>query len=154
MGTGRPGTCRSPPAGTTLPPCNDGGSSAGGRVVGRGRSTGRRHERPHRPHELGPRLFRRGRWWAADLRPWGGGRITLRNPRELGGPDKGGRTGLRDVAEKWKWAYVEWAQGRMRTRLLGMRDDSGTLEGAGEAWIEHRETIVEHNTWLSNRGAI
>src|SRR5690606_3541679 len=154
MGTGRPGTCRSPPAASTLPPCNDGWTSAGGHAVGRGRSTGRRHERPHRPHELGPRLFRRGRWWAADLRPWGGGRVTLRDPRARGWPRKGERTEHRDIAEKWKWAYVEWAQGRVRSRLLGIHDDTRTLEEAGEAWLRHRETVVANSTWQSNRGAI
>src|SRR5690606_38475834 len=130
MGTGRPGTCRWRPAGTTLPPCNDGGTSAGGHAVGRGRSTGRRHERPHRPHELGPRLFRRGRWWAADLRPWGGGRVTLRDPRARGWPRKGERTEHRDIAEKWKWAYVEYAQSEARARQLGIRDDQRTLGDA------------------------
>lgn len=122
--------------------------------MGRGRSTGRRHERPHRPHELGPRLFRRGRWWAADLRPWGGGRVTLRDPRARGWPRKGERTELRDVAEKWKWTYVEYAQSEARARQLGIRDDQRTLGDAADQWLRHRERVVSANTWKGSRGAI
>src|SRR4051794_4788679 len=32
-----------------------------------------RVQRRHAPRKLGPRLEHRGRYWVADLRPWGGG---------------------------------------------------------------------------------
>ena len=52
-----------------------------------------------KPAELGPRVYRKGRWWQVDLRPWRYGRPTMRNPKHPGWPDTGERTELQDVAE-------------------------------------------------------
>ena len=72
--------------------------------------------RPDRPHELGPSLFRRRRWWAADLRPWGGGRMTLRDPGADGWPDDGARTDDLETAGRWMWAYVGYYRGERKRR--------------------------------------
>jgi len=64
-------------------------------------------QRRHRPFELGPRIYRRGCYWHGDFRPWGGTRCTLRNPDSPDWPDKGPRTIHQDIADHWRWNYVD-----------------------------------------------
>lgn len=107
--------------------------------MGRDSRGGAREHRPHRPHELGPRIVWRGRWAAADLRPWGGGRVTLRNPSARGWPDRGGRTEDEETARRWSWAYVDlYREGRKREQL-GLRAKSRPIGPLREKWIAHRE---------------
>lgn len=120
--------------------------------MGRGASRKRR-ERPHRPNELGPRLIKRGRWYAADLRPWAGGRTTLRDPNAQGWPEKGERTESLQVAEKWRWAYVSHLSGIRERRQLGIPDTSKKLRKALDEWLRYRETQVADATWRGNRTA-
>lgn len=126
--------------------------------MGRGRTGGRRHERPHKPHELGPRIFARGRWLAADLRPWGGGRPTLRNPRHRDWPDDGERLEdtpeNREIAARWVWAYVDAARDGVRRRIRGERPPGRPLSEATDAWLRHRERSVEDNTYRSNAAVV
>lgn len=110
-------------------------------------------QRPHRPHELGPRLFRRGSWWAADLRPWEGGRVTLRDPDAVGWPDAGQRTRERAAADRWRWSYVEHLEELARRARLGLPPlrRFRTLGEARDRYLRHRETAVEPNTVASDR---
>lgn len=100
---------------------------------------GRNDQRPHRPHELGPRVFRRGRWFAADLRPWDGGRPTLRNPSARGWPDRGSRTEDSETARRWAWAYVDHYRDEQKRKHLGLSQKSRPLGPAALEWIRHRE---------------
>jgi integrase len=111
-----------------------------GRAVTLSRSK-RRAQRAHRPHDLGPRLEQRGQWWTVDLRPWGGSRYTpLRNPKDAGWPARGGRTDSQDVAERWKWAYVDRVADDRKREHLGRRPRGRALNDAVEAFLEARET--------------
>lgn len=115
--------------------------------------TGGRRERPHRPHELGPRIFSRGRWKAADLRPWGGGRPTLRNPSARGWPKRGSRTEDDETARRWSWAYVDTLRARAKQHHLGLPDDPGTLAEARDGWLDHQSLHVADKTWEGGRTA-
>lgn len=115
---------------------------------------GKRNQRPHRPHELGPRLFRRGRWWAIDMRPWDLGRPTVRNPSDLGWPDRGQRTEDRDIADRWRWAYVDYARDRQRRRALNLPPPPRKLEAAAGEYLRHREKHRAPNTVATDRTAI
>jgi integrase len=106
--------------------------------VGRGKQGGRR-ERPHRPHELGPRIFRRGRWFCADLRPWDGGRPTLRNPGARGWPDRGSRTEDEETARRWSWKYVDLLRDERKRADLGLRKRERPIGPLADAWHRDRE---------------
>lgn len=115
--------------------------------MGRGR---KQKQREHKPHEIGPRLFRRGRWYGADLRPWSGKRVTLRNPKSPGWPDKGERTDVLEVAEKWRWHYVSELTDQSRRSLLGLPAKGRRLAQALDDWLEHREHTVDVRTWQAS----
>lgn len=108
--------------------------------MGRGRG-GAREQRPHRPHELGPRIFDRGRWKAADLRPWGGGRVTVRDPRAPGWPKRGDRTEDEETARRWAWAYVDLHRGAAKRDHLGLGGDSPRLDEAIKRYLRHSERM-------------
>lgn len=95
-------------------------------------------QRPHKPNELGPAIFRRGRWWAADLRPWGGGRNTLRDPKHARWPRAGDRTEERDVADRWKWEYVSDLRGERRRKHLGLDAKPRPLAERVTDYLDHR----------------
>jgi hypothetical protein len=111
-------------------------------------------QRAHRPLELGPRLFRRGRWWAADLRYLGGARVTLRNPKAQGWPDRGERTTERDVAERWRWAYVDRLEDTAHRRQLGRRARSTSIVESVDNFLTHRELTVEPLTARNDETAL
>lgn len=98
-------------------------------------------QRPHKPTELGPRLFLRGRWYGADLRPWGGARITLRNPNAKGWPEAGERTENPEFAAEWAWAYVNLLKREEHDRIIGKKPAlaAPTLEEAKEPYLMRRE---------------
>lgn len=112
-----------------------------------------RRQRPHTPDTLGPRIFWRGRYAGVDLRPWGMGRVTMRDPDHPGWPDRGERTELPEVAEKWRWSYHEMALSGTRDRQLDI-PAAKTLEAARDEYIEHRERNVEPQTVSSDRYAV
>lgn len=112
-----------------------------------------RRQRPHTPDTLGPRIFWRGRYAGVDLRPWGMGRLTMRDPSHPGWPDRGERTEIAEVAEKWRWAYYDLARSGVRDRQLDI-PAAKTLEAARDEYIEHRERTVEPQTVQSDRYAI
>lgn len=108
----------------------------------------RRKQRPHRPHEIGPRIFWAGRWAGVDLRPWGMGRLTMRDPTSAGWPRRGKRTELREVAEQWLPAYIAL----VRDRSLGKRRPQ-RLDDALDAWLEYRRHRVAPGTLAGNETA-
>lgn len=115
---------------------------------------GSRH-RDRRPDIHGPRLFKRGRYYGADLRPFGGQRATLRNPSAKGWPTKGERTEALEVAEKWRWHYVSMLRGETTRKQLGLPPArKETLKDLSERWLAHREHTVEEKTWVSSRSAV
>lgn len=93
-----------------------------------------REQRPHRPHALGPRLFTRRGWWCADLRPWGGGRVTLRDPGAAGWPGAGERTRDEATARRWVLAYWELAEQAPTERV-----ERGDLERTTRSYLAHLE---------------
>ena len=112
-------------------------------------------ERPHRPHQLGPRVYRTNgsRWFRVDLRPWGGKRVAIRNPEAPGWPDRGERTESREIAEQWKWAYLALVRGEHRRRVMGLGPPPLPLGQAVERFLEHRSKTVERATWGVSRTA-
>lgn len=102
------------------------------------------------PVEDGPRLFKRGRWWAADLRPWGGKRPTLRDPKQ---PAHGPRTENKDTARRWAEQYVDRLRDATHRRERGI-PPALTLEQAAEQFLDQRQSTKEYNTVKGNRTAV
>lgn len=114
------------------------------------RGDARERHRPHRPHELGPRVYRRGRWWCADLRPWDAGRITLRNPSKRGWPARGERTEDEETARRWAWAYVDHFREESRRRQLGLIVEQRPIGKLREDWARWRE--LNGRSWKTIQG--
>lgn len=120
----------------------------------------KRRQREHRPQDLGPRVERRGRYWSADLRPWGGGRYTiLRDPKHSRWPAAGERTEDEDIARRWSWKYVDLQRDEKRRRLLGMRRIGEPVSDAAQRFLDERERdvergVVEYNTFKTVRTAV
>lgn len=103
---------------------------------------GAREQRPHLPHQLGPRVFKRGRYYACDLRPWGGGQPTLRNPRAVGWPAKGERTDDEELARRWAWRYVDRYREQAKREALGIAEPDELLIGdAVRRYLEASERV-------------
>lgn len=100
----------------------------------------------HHPHKHGPQVFRRGRYYAADLRPWKGGRPTLRDPGSQGWPHEGDKTEDEDEARRWAWRYVDALRGEQRARREGRPPKAETVAVARERYLRHRGRQVEMNT--------
>ncbi len=113
-----------------------------------------RRQREHRPHVLGPRIFTRGRWLAADLRPWGGKRTTLRDPSHPQWPRRGERTEEPEVARRWAWAYVDLLRGAIRRTQLKLPNDSKRLDVAVAEYLAHRANTVEPFTLRNDHSAL
>lgn len=110
--------------------------------AGRGRP---RHSRSYRE----PRLFYRRGWFAADLRPWGLGRPTLRDPNAPGWPDAGDRTDSETVARRWLPEYIASVRRiHMRQRVMPRR-----LVAAWNEFAQHRQTTIERSTQGQDRVA-
>ena len=110
-------------------------------------------QRAHKPWEIGPRIWRRGRWWAVDLRYCGQGRPTMRNPRHPHWPSSGERTEIQEVAERWRWSYLDLSRDQHRARVLGERAER-RLGTAIEEYAEHRARSVEPRTWAGDQTAL
>ena len=117
---------------------------------------GRTGKPTHRPHEHGPQVFRRGRWWAADLRPWNPAalgiaqRPTLRDPDHPAWPHEGKRTEFEDVARRWAWQYVDRLRADEHRRQTGRRARAPELGSAIDRYLRHREHTVEFRTWRAD----
>ena len=77
----------------------------------------------------------------------------MRDPRHPTWPRNGERTELRDVAERWKWLYVDWCHQKHRARTLGYADEQ-TFGPAMAAYLEHRSRTVEEATHANDRTAL
>lgn len=121
-----------------------------------GRERRKAPQRPHKPRELGPNLYRKraARSWYADLRPWGGGRQVLRDPATPGWPHRGRTTEDRAEADRWRWSYVELAEDRARRASTGLPPAPRTLGDAIDAYLLHRRSGVEAGTLKSNKTAL
>lgn len=115
-------------------------------------SKGGRRERSHRPHLLGPRIFFRGRFAGADLRPWGGSRQTLRNPDAPGWPKRGDRTEDEETARRWAWAYVDLLRAGTKRRHLGLPGPGTPIAEAARAWLSNVEPPkIADSTWRQRK---
>lgn len=101
-----------------------------------------------------PTLFRRGRWWAADFRAWGKGRLTLRDPAAFGWPVRGERAEDPEVALRWTLEYVREFREETRRRQLKLGPKPRRLGAAADAWLELRRRTRAHSTWQGNRTAL
>ena len=77
----------------------------------------------------------------------------MRNPRDPGWPERGERTELVDVADRWKWAYVDWIDDMHRARMFG-RPAPRKLGQAILDYLAHRETRVSRQTYVNDRAAL
>jgi integrase len=95
-------------------------------------------ERAHRPDELGSVIFKRGPFYAIDLRWLGGGRPTMKNPDAPGWPEYGERTDNAVTARRWRSRYEEYfeAGDHLNGRSNLRKFDS--LGVAADAFIEDR----------------
>lgn len=110
-------------------------------------------QRPHKPDELGPRLYRRGAYWHADLRPWGGRRCVLRDPDSPTWPRGGDRTQSRATADRWRWRYVDRLEDTRNRQRLGLPPHHRTIGEALDEYRAHRKRTVEENTVAADRTA-
>ena len=101
-----------------------------------------------------PPLFRRGRWWAADFRGWGRGRITLRDPDAPTWPVGGERTEDYEVAVRWALAYLRHFREEVRRRQLKLGPLPRRLGAAADTWLRVRFHQQARNTWQANRTAL
>lgn len=116
---------------------------------------GKRKQREHRPHDLGPRVYKESgsRWYKIDLRPWGLRRMTLRDPDAPGWPDRGARTESEETAEKWKWEYLGDIHRGERRRVMKLGPEPRKLGPAVDAFLAHRMITVERATFINSRTA-
>lgn len=77
----------------------------------------------------------------------------MRDPNHPAWPDGGERTELREVADRWKWRYVDWALGSHKRRVLGVPADT-RLGDAVNAYLAHRKPRVAAQTWINDRTAL
>ena len=108
-----------------------------------------RGNKPKGSPREGPRVFRRGRWYGADFRQYGGERRTLRDPKHPRWPEQGERTDHEEVAHRWKWAYVDLYREGTKRRQLG-QPARRKLAGAVREYLAHREQTREPKTVRSN----
>jgi integrase len=111
--------------------------------------------RPHKPHEQGPRIEKRGRWQTADLRPWGGSRYTaLRDPRDPSWPDAGERTEDRDTAAEWAWKYVALYRDDTRDRHQGRQKARRVTQALIDEYQAHRSRTTAARTPITQQAAL
>lgn len=80
------------------------------------------------------------------------GRCVLRDPRHPRWPADGERTELVDVAERWKWAYVDRAHELHRERVVGGKPKK--LTTAIREYLDERREAVSRSTWFNDRTAL
>lgn len=78
----------------------------------------------------------------------------MRDPTDPGWPERGERTELREIAERWKWAYLALVRGEHRRRVLQLGPEPVPLKQACQAFLAHRRATQEKATWSADRTAI
>jgi integrase/recombinase XerD len=111
-------------------------------------------QRRHTPHRSGPRVYRRGRYWSGDLRPWSGPRCALRNPRDDGWPRQGQRTEDEETARRWSWSYVEYYRDGIRRNHLGLAPAPRKLADAVTEYLDGRGLYRAKNTVSADHAAL
>ena len=82
------------------------------------------------------------------------GRITLRNPKAPGWPNRGDRTQDHDIAQRWAIAYVDLANDDKRRAQLGKAPRYPQLSDAVDSYLDQRERSKAVRTWMGNRAAL
>lgn len=77
----------------------------------------------------------------------------MRDPRAKGWPNAGERTELRDVAERWKWAYVDHYRTLHHERITGVTKPR-LLKQAVREYLAERSGVVAPNTAQNDRSAL
>lgn len=114
----------------------------------------KRIHRPHKPTQIGPRTFLRGRWQWIDLRPFGGKREAIRNPSHPNWPDAGDKTTDAETAQRWSWKYLDHLRGDTKRRHLGLKGPSKPLGAEVLRFLEHRERTASVKTYVNNSAAL
>lgn len=110
--------------------------------------------RPHRPAELGPRTYLRGRWYWIDLRPFGGDRQPIRNPKHPLWPEDGDRTTDAETARRWAWAYLDHVRNTTKRKHLGLRAPAKPLGVEVERFLAHRDRTAAVKTAVGNNAPL
>jgi site-specific recombinase XerD len=114
----------------------------------------RRAHRPHKPTEIGPRTFARGRWQWVDLRPFGGKREPIRDPKHPNWPATGDRTTDPETAQRWAWAYLDHLRVDAKVRHLGLRGPAKPLGTEAHRFLAHLERTRSVKTSLNAHAAL
>lgn len=77
----------------------------------------------------------------------------MRDPRHPGWPEQGERTEFVEVAERWKWAYLDWCRDRTKRRQLG-EVEARTIGAAVEEYLAHRDATRSPQTVRNDRAAL
>ena len=78
----------------------------------------------------------------------------MRNPEHPAWPERGERTELEEVAERWRWDYLDWCRGEHRRRVLKLGARPPRLKAAVEKYLEHRRNNFAKATWSAARTAL
>lgn len=89
-----------------------------------------------------------------DLRRWGGGRPTLRNPHAPGWPRRGEQTEFEDKATEWAIVYRDRLLHKKYRRQSGQPEEVESVEKAVERYLRHRARTVEQNTLEADQTAL
>lgn len=109
-------------------------------------------QRPHKPDELGPRLYRNHNDdICIDLRPWGGGRKTVRDPSSSPHwPRRGRKPETEREAARWTWDYVAHVEGKTAAPSARFKE----LSHATRAFLADRKGRDPYNTFKARRTAV
>lgn len=78
----------------------------------------------------------------------------MRNPLDPGWPEQGERTTLLEAANRWKWAYADWATGEHRSRIFRLPPKQQKLSEIVPAYLDDRLNTAERGTWSQDRSAM
>src|SRR5262249_26216903 len=114
----------------------------------------RRKQRPHRPSDLGPRTFLRGRWYWVDCRAFGGKREPCRDPKHPNWPAGGDPTTAKETGSRWAWRYLDHYRVDAKRRHLGLRGPAKPLGTEVERYLAHKERTSAVKTFLNNSAVL
>lgn len=77
----------------------------------------------------------------------------MRNPEHPDWPDRGERTELEEIAERWKWSYLALVRGEHRRRVLDLGPEPMKLGTAIKEFLDHRSAHVARSTWSGDKTA-
>ena len=114
----------------------------------------RARHRKHRPAEIGPRIFRRGRYQWIDMRPFGGDRLPIRDPKHPNWPHDGDRTIDAETAQRWAWAYLDLHRIDAKQRHLGLRGPARPLGAEVTRFLGHQERTKSAKTGVTQNAPL